>query len=351
MYLLIPLTIASSLAFATGGGGRGRTSPLSASLPVRGSNLTVAAGFPLEVIRGGLFGLDLEFTRHDIWAGLSAELIANRLFSVQPPGTSWPEAWPPGFPPRWAALPGGGAPSVSGLSSSITCALSASMPLCGLVQLPVGGGFSGGMDFGSAIGVEEGRAYTFRGVVRASGSAGGAGLALSVSLSPAIFAANLSVPEGDWTEVSFSFIAPVTTARASALTLSVRGSQGALTFNATSLLPDDSFLGMRADVVDAMAGLQFRGPLRFPGGCFAPFYRWKEGLLAPLARPAVFTPPGYCDAVAGGVNSYTDGFLENGLGIDEYMALVSRLGAVPAITPALQFGTPAEVQDARDWIE
>ena len=36
------------------------------------------------------------------------------------------------------------------------------------------------------------------------------------------------------------------------------------------------------------------------------------GLLDADARPPIETPPGYCDAVAGGVNAYTDGMMENG---------------------------------------
>ena len=325
------------------------------ALPPAAANITVEASFPLEEIRGELFGLDLEFTRHDIWGGLSAELIANRNFAVQPPGTSWPLPWPAAFPPRWAALPGGAAPSVRGLSSAVTCALSTQLPRCGLVQLPVGDGFDSGMSFASAIGLEAGRAYTFRAVVRATGTAGGAGLALQVALAPALFAANLTVPDTSataaWTEVSFSFIAGAMTARADSLTLAVAGAQGALDFNATSLLPDDSFLGMRGDVVDALGDLGFKGPLRYPGGCFAPFWRWKDGLAPLLARPTVFTPPTYCEAVRGGVNSYSDGFLQNGPGVDEYIALCRRVGATPAITFALQFGTDQEIGEARDLVE
>jgi len=122
-------------------------------------------------------------------------------------------------------------------------------------------------------------------------------------------------------------------------------------FNATSLLPQNNFLGMRLDVVDSLADLKFQGPLRYPGGCYAPFYRWKDGLLPLLARPTSFTPPNYCLAVAGGVNAYSDGFMQNGPGIDEYMALVSRIGATPAITVPLQFGSEKEITDARDWVE
>ena len=234
--------------------------PFHSDYPSR-ANLTVQASFPLEIIRPELFGLDLEFTRHDIWNGLSAELISNRLFAVQPPGTSWPYSWPAGFPPRWTALSGGSVPIVGpGLSSSVSCVLSPATQLCGLVQLPVGGGFNSGMDFGSAIGLEEGRTYIFQIVVRSFGTQNSTGVTFNVLLAPSLFAVNFSVPDagsasGDWTTLSYSFIAPTTTSRAESLTLSVQAIQGTLQFNATSLLPVDHFYGMRSDVVDALNNL------------------------------------------------------------------------------------------------
>ena len=319
-------------------------------------NITVAASFPLETIRNDLFGLDLEFTRHDIWDGLSAELISNRLFAIQPLGTTWPTSWPENFPPRWVSLPGGSAPSVT--NQSISCSVTAAQPSCGLVQLPVGDGFDAGMSFGSAIGIEAGRGYTFSAVVRASGTVNGAGqLQLSVVLAPALFAVNFSVPDtggsGEWTTLTYSFVAGITTMRADSLTLSITTShpQGTLSFNATSLLPNDNFMGMRLDAVDALADLLFSGPLRYPGGCYAPFYKWKNGLLPLLTRPTSFTPSSYCTAVNGGVNAYSDGFLQNGPGIDEYIALTNHIGATPAISIALQYGTPQEITDARDLVE
>ena len=33
------------------------------------------------------------------------------------------------------------------------------------------------------------------------------------------------------------------------------------------------------------------------------------------------------------------------------MALIKRIGATPAITIPLQFGTPEEIQNAADWVE
>ena len=81
------------------------------------------------------------------------------------------------------------------------------------------------------------------------------------------------------------------------------------------------------------------------------FYRWKVGLLPADRRPPVETPPGYCAAVAGGVNAYTSGFEENGIGIDDYIALCRELGMTPAITVRLQLADAAECQEAADWVE
>merc|ERR1719456_2046767 len=61
---------------------------------------------PAESISPLLFGHNLEFTRHDLFTGLSAQLIANRQFVVTPNGTKWPYAWDNdrSFPPRWSPV-------------------------------------------------------------------------------------------------------------------------------------------------------------------------------------------------------------------------------------------------------
>ena len=58
----------------------------------------------------------------------------------------------------------------------------------------------------------------------------------------------------------------------------------------------------------------------------------------------------YCAAVRGGVNAYTDGFMENGIGIDDFLALCKEVDLVPALTIRFQFGGPGEVQEASDWV-
>eukprot|EP00656_Telonema_subtile_P044033 TRINITY_DN5032_c0_g1_i2.p1 TRINITY_DN5032_c0_g1~~TRINITY_DN5032_c0_g1_i2.p1 ORF type:complete len:508 (-),score=95.63 TRINITY_DN5032_c0_g1_i2:172-1596(-) len=115
---------------------------------------------------------------------------------------------------------------------------------------------------------------------------------------------------------------------------------------------DSHYLGMREDVVQALEQLQFKGPLRYPGGCYASVSGpWTDGLLPADLRPTRFTSPDHCPAVAGGVNAYTDGMMVDGIGIDDYMQLARRIGAEPAITIKLQYGTADEIDTAATWVE
>ena len=43
--------------------------------------------------------------------------------------------------------------------------------------------------------------------------------------------------------------------------------------------------------------------------------------------------------------------MENGVGVDDYMALTTCLGMVPAVTLRLQYGTAAEGKEAADLVE
>jgi alpha-L-arabinofuranosidase len=47
----------------------------------------------------------------------------------------------------------------------------------------------------------------------------------------------------------------------------------------------------------------------------------------------------------------SDGFSQNAPNVDEYIALCRAVNATPAITVALQFGSPQEIQDAVDLLE
>jgi len=133
-----------------------------------------------------LFGHDLEFTRHDLFNGISAEMLANHKFSTLPPTAApgWPAAMTMladagvGGAPRWtgvgsAALDAPYWKNHSGLVNgdvghSVRCD-EGDVP-CGVEQRGWLGGFNSGKSFGSSIALEAGKAYVLRLVLRGAGN-------------------------------------------------------------------------------------------------------------------------------------------------------------------------------------
>jgi alpha-L-arabinofuranosidase len=93
-------------------------------------------------------------------------------------------------------------------------------------------------------------------------------------------------------------------------------------------------LGLRNDVVAALKEL--RVPvLRWPGGCFADEYHWRDGIGPRDKRPK--RP----NASWGGVDT-------NAFGTHEFLDLCEMLGAEPYINGNVGSGTPQEMME---WIE
>lgn len=93
--------------------------------------------------------------------------------------------------------------------------------------------------------------------------------------------------------------------------------------------------GIRNDVV---AALQRINPpvLRWPGGCFADEYHWKDGIGLRAQRPAM-------------LNSHWGAVVENNhFGTHEFFDLCSQLGAEPYICGNVGSGTVREMQE---WVE
>jgi len=76
--------------------------------------------------------------------------------------------------------------------------------------------------------------------------------------------------------------------------------------------------------------------LRWPGGCFADDYHWRDGIGALNRRPKR-------------VNIHWGGYVEdNSFGIHEFMGLCKLIGAEPYIAGNVGSGNP---QELRDWVE
>jgi alpha-L-arabinofuranosidase len=93
--------------------------------------------------------------------------------------------------------------------------------------------------------------------------------------------------------------------------------------------------GFRNDVVGALRALKVP-MIRWPGGCFADEYHWREGIGDPAKRPVK-------------VNTHWGGVTEpNRVGTHEFMDLAEQIGAEPYIAGNVGNGTPREMAE---WVE
>lgn len=93
--------------------------------------------------------------------------------------------------------------------------------------------------------------------------------------------------------------------------------------------------GIRTDIVEALKNIKIP-VLRWPGGCFADEYHWKDGIGPKEERKKM-------------VNTNWGGVTEdNSFGTHEFMDLCEQLGCEPMITGNVGSGT---VQEMSEWIE
>lgn len=93
--------------------------------------------------------------------------------------------------------------------------------------------------------------------------------------------------------------------------------------------------GIRNDVVAALKKIQVP-VLRWPGGCFADEYHWKDGVGPPDQRPSM-------------INTHWGGVTENNhFGTHEFMDLCQQLGCEPYICGNVGSGA---VQEMQQWVE
>lgn len=99
--------------------------------------------------------------------------------------------------------------------------------------------------------------------------------------------------------------------------------------------PIPNTAGYRNDVLAALKALEIP-VLRWPGGCFADEYHWKDGIGPRESRPSMY-------------NSHWGGVVENNhFGTHEFLDLCELLGAEPYVSLNVGSGT---VQEAMEWVE
>ncbi len=93
--------------------------------------------------------------------------------------------------------------------------------------------------------------------------------------------------------------------------------------------------GVRNDVVSALKKLKVPN-LRWPGGCFADTYHWKDGIGPKEKRPTI-------------VNTWWGGVTEdNSYGTHDFLDMCELIGAEPYLSGNVGSGT---VQEFSDWLQ
>ena len=99
--------------------------------------------------------------------------------------------------------------------------------------------------------------------------------------------------------------------------------------------PIENVRGIRTDVVNALKKLK-PPVVRWPGGCFADSYHWRDGIGPRHKRPKR-------------VNVHWGRVVElNQFGTDEFIDFCRQIGAEPLVAANVGSGTAAEM---RDWLE
>jgi alpha-L-arabinofuranosidase len=93
--------------------------------------------------------------------------------------------------------------------------------------------------------------------------------------------------------------------------------------------------GMRTDLVEALRRMKL-SVLRWPGGCFADTYHWREGIGDPKLRSK------RVNATWGGVVE------DNSFGTHEFFELCRQVGCEPYVNGNIGTGSP---QEMNEWVE
>ncbi len=256
----------------------------------------------------GLFGINMEVTRKGFFSGICAQMLNNRKLYMGDDGV---DGWECQNYERILDRP------------------EESLCQSNFVILKDGGSM---VQTSAVIALQEGREYEAKVWVKAVSET--AEITFGVRGMESTF--SVEADGRPYRELAFSFAGR--DARNASFVISVKGE--AAVFEA-SLLPTDHFYGMRRDVIDCLAALN-PPSVRYPGGCYADHFEWKESLKAPEFRKPV-------DGRSKGFmlrNSYHQDCVE--VGLNEFIMLCRELGAEPEYTVShLQ----SDGEDARRLIE
>ena len=266
---------------------------------------TNGAGYPFA---SGIFGVNAEITRRAFWSGLSAQMLNNRKLYMGKDGVD-----------GWDCI---GFERITNRPCESLCESN-------FVILR-----NGSMTQSSeVIALREGAVYEAKVWAKAvsdtaSVTFGVAGMEQTVEI----------VADGmPYQELSFTFEGVDLTQ--GSFSVSVVGDAAVYE---VSLMPAENFYGMRIDVIEKLRQIAPTS-IRFPGGCAADHFDWKESLKAPEFRKPM-------DGTSKAKFLLRDSYHQDPLdiGLNEFICLCRELGAEPEYTVSLIL---SDGEDARRLVE
>ncbi|MGC8639718.1 MAG: hypothetical protein ACP5XB_07535 [Isosphaeraceae bacterium] len=301
-------------------------------------SIVIDAQHPGPVISPLLFGHNLEHTRHSVWQGLSAQMLANRKFAG-PISADGPDGRkmvrgqpaPDGVAAHWYGINPTSAEFTLDATTVFVGRQSQWIKITGHARAGIGQrGFC----------LQAGKEYELGLWLKTERE-----LALIVQVvdeSESLVHAEMlfRLAPGPWRN-RICRIKPARTDPSAKLEILFDG-PGLLWLGAASLLPGDHFHGLRRDVVALLKEMSVP-LLRWPGGNFTRDYRWQDGLLPVDLRPPIAITWHETQPFADNIDAHE-------IGTDEFLALCRELGAEPSISLNLDPNlTPPA--DAAAWVQ
>lgn len=112
--------------------------------------------------------------------------------------------------------------------------------------------------------------------------------------------------------------------------------KGNVALSSCSLMPTDNVHGWRKDVIERLKEIKIP-VIRYPGGCYASFYDWRNYVGPRDSRP---TASSY----------YWGGLDDNDASIDEFMQLCDEVGCEPQICINMMTGSPYKAAELVEYL-
>jgi len=286
---------------------------------VETSSITIDVRDIIGRISPYIYGYFTENLANIIYGGIWAEMLRNRKFEVPDlnhDGLSDP--WEPIGKDKFVEYTHDCEVSYSGKCSQRITVLSNDGKLRGIAQ--------------SRISVVKGRKYVVTLYLKQKNFDGKVTVALGENERKIYASQTIDNCPSEWKRYSLSLIPHMTDANCKFMIL-LNGA-GTIWVDAASLMPADNLNGLRKEVI-TLAKEVDPPVIRWPGGCFADGYHWKDGIGHRDQRPVRLDPAWKC-------------WEPNDFGTDEFIQFCKAVGAEPYI--CLNFGS-GTVEEAIKWVE